>query len=328
MTDTRPLTDPYQRRLSYLRLSVTDLCNYRCTYCLPNGYQGKAKPDELTLPEIHTLVTAFAASGTRKIRVTGGEPTLRRDLADIIAACKAAPQIENVALTTNAYRLGKIFPAYRAAGLDKLNVSIDSFNPDTFQKITGKNECQNILRDLETILDSGFYGIKINTLLLRQYAGQTLPDALAYIKTRPVTLRFIELMQTGDNLGFFNREHLTAAHIEHRLQREGWQLLPRQPHAGPAREYFHRDFAGSIGFIAPYSQDFCTSCNRLRVTAQGKMHLCLFGGTAYDLRGYLKNQDTDGLQQYLRQTVAEKPEHHYLHDKKVGLITNLSMTGG
>ena len=112
----KPLTDPFNRRLSYLRLSVTDLCNYRCNYCLPNGYQGKAKPDELSLAEISTLVRVFAASGTRKIRLTGGEPTLRRDLADIIAVCKAQPQIENVALTTNAFKLAKLFPAYRAAG--------------------------------------------------------------------------------------------------------------------------------------------------------------------------------------------------------------------
>ena len=326
MTDTRPLTDPYQRRLSYLRLSVTDLCNYRCTYCLPNGYQGKAKPDELTLPEIHTLVTAFAASGTRKIRVTGGEPTLRRDLADIIAACKAASQIENVALTTNAYRLGKIFPAYRAAGLDKLNVSIDSFNPDTFQKITGKDQSQTILRDIETILNTGFTSIKINTLLLREHAQETLHDALDYIRTRPIALRFIELMQTGDNPTYFQQQHQTAAQLEQNLIAQGWQLQPRQPHAGPAREYSHPDYIGNIGIIAPYSKDFCTTCNRLRITAQGKMHLCLFGSVAHDLRPYL--HDVGSLKNQITQLVQQKPEHHYLHNKKVGLITNLSMTGG
>ncbi|MBH5328489.1 GTP 3',8-cyclase MoaA [Eikenella sp. S3360] len=328
MTAQPPLTDPYQRRLSYLRLSVTDLCNYRCTYCLPDGYQGKAKPDELTLPEIQTLVNVFAAAGTRKIRLTGGEPTLRRDLADIIAACKANPLIENVALTTNAFRLAKLFPAYRAAGLDKINISIDSFDPDTFFQITGKRECANILRALDGILDAGFYGVKVNTLLLRRYAERTLADALAFVRARPVTLRFIELMQTGDNGAFFNSQHLSAAEIERGLQEQGWQLAPRLPHAGPAREYFHRDFAGSIGFIAPYSEDFCKSCNRLRVTAQGKMHLCLFGGIAYDLRPFLRAGNAEGLRQYLHQTIAEKPEHHYLHDKKVGLITNLSMTGG
>lgn len=322
------LTDPYNRRLSYLRLSVTDLCNYRCAYCLPNGYQGKAEFDELVLSEIETLVSVFAAVGTRKIRLTGGEPTLRRDLADIIAVCKANPLIENVALTTNAFRLAKLFPAYRAAGLDRINISIDSFDPDTFFKITGKRECVNILRALDGILAEGFCGIKVNTLLLRRYAERTLADALAFVRERPITLRFIELMQTGDNGIFFNGQHLSAAKIERDLQQQSWQLVPRLLHAGPAREYYHRDFAGSIGFITPYGEDFCKSCNRLRVTAQGKMHLCLFGGIAYDLRPFLRLGDSEGLQRYLHRTIVNKPEHHYLHNKKVGLITNLSTTGG
>lgn len=320
------LTDPFNRRLSYLRLSVTDLCNYRCTYCLPDGYQGKAKSNELTLSEIETLARGFAQSGTRKIRLTGGEPTMRADLADIIAACRAQPEIESIALTTNAFKLGKRFAAFQAAGLDKLNISIDSFDPEIFYQITGKRECTNILRDLDAILDSGFTDIKINTLLLKKYAEQTLPDALAFVKSCPVTLRFIELMQTGDNFHFFSQQHLSANAIEQGLIRQGWQLLPRGPHAGPAREYRHADFSGSIGFIAPYSKDFCQSCNRLRVTAQGKMHLCLFGGIAYDLRPYLN--DSEALKDYLFVAIGEKPEHHFLHDKKVGLITNLSMTGG
>ncbi|WP_274584514.1 GTP 3',8-cyclase MoaA [Neisseria leonii] len=322
------LTDPFNRRLSYLRLSVTDLCNYRCTYCLPNGYQGKAKPDELTLPEIETLAAVFAQNGTRKIRLTGGEPTLRADLTDIIAACRANPEIESIALTTNAFKLGKNFAHYRAAGLDKLNISIDSFDPEIFYQITGKRECENIVRDLDNILADGFYNIKINTLLLKKYAAHTLPEALKFVKSRPVTLRFIELMQTGDNFQFFTQQHLSASTIEQGLITQGWQLRPRDAHAGPAREYYHADYAGGIGFIAPYSKDFCASCNRLRITAQGKMHLCLFGGEAYDVRGFLRSGDRAGLAQYLHETVLHKPEHHYLHDKKVGLITNLSMTGG
>ena len=322
------LTDPFNRRLSYLRLSITDLCNYRCNYCLPNGYQGKAKPNELTLPEIETLVAVFAQNGTRKIRLTGGEPTLRADLPDIIAACRANPEIQHIALTTNAFKLGKLFPQYRAAGLDKLNVSIDSFQPEMFHKITGKNECHHILNDLEQILADGFNNIKINTLLLKEHIEQTLPDAIEFVKTRPVTLRFIELMQTGDNFQFFNQQHISTSKIEQTLISQGWQLKPRDEHSGPAREYYHRDFAGGMGFIAPYSKDFCHSCNRLRITSQGKMHLCLFGGIAYDVRDFLRNNDRAGLSQFLHETIREKPEHHYLHDKKVGLIRNLSMTGG
>ena len=321
-----PLIDPYNRRLTYLRLSITDLCNYRCSYCLPNGYQGKAKPDELTLPEIHTIAAAFAQSGTRKVRLTGGEPTLRADLPDIIAAIRAQPQIQSIALTTNGHRLDKNFPIYRAAGLTKINISLDSFNPETFKKITGKDQSQAILRSIETILNTGFSSIKINTLLLREHAQETLHDALDYIRSRPIALRFIELMQTGDNSAYFQQHHQNALQLEQNLIQQGWQLQPRQPHAGPAREYSHPDYVGNIGIIAPYSKDFCTNCNRLRITAQGKMHLCLFGSVAHDLRPYLN--DVGSLKTQLAQLIQDKPEHHYLHDRKVGLITNLSMTGG
>ena len=320
------LIDPHNRQLTYLRLSVTDLCNYRCSYCLPNGYQGKAKPDELTLPEIQTIAAAFAQSGTRKVRLTGGEATLRQDLPDIIAAIRAQPQIESIALTTNGHRLDKNFPIYRAAGLTKINISLDSFNPETFHKITGKDQSQTILRDIETILNTGFTSIKINTLLLREHAQETLRDALDYIRSRPIALRFIELMQTGDNSAYFQQHHQNALQLEQNLIQQGWQLQPRQPHAGPAREYSHPDYVGNIGIIAPYSKDFCTNCNRLRITAQGKMHLCLFGSVAHDLRPYL--HDVGSLKNQIAQLVQQKPEHHYLHNKKVGLITNLSMTGG
>ena len=322
------LTDPYHRRLSYLRLSVTDLCNYRCNYCLPDGYQGKAKNNELSLQEIDTLVSAFAQSGTRKIRLTGGEPTLRRDLTDIIALCHMQSGIEEIALTTNGHRLAKLFPHYQQAGLNKINISLDSFQPDVFQRITGKNECRNIIQDIDGLLANGVHNIKINTLLLKENQQDILNDTLNFIRTRPITLRFIELMRTGNNALFFNQQHYSALELENQLQQQGWQLKQRNAHAGPAREYHHPDFTGGIGFITPYSRDFCQSCNRLRVSAQGKMHLCLFGGIAYDLRPWLANQDIQGLQNHLTELIQEKPQHHFLHQQKFGLIHDLSMLGG
>ena len=162
--------------------------------------------------------------------------------------------------------------------------------------------------------------------MLREHAQETLHDALNYIRTRPIALRFIELMQTGDNSAYFQQHHQNALQLEQNLIQQGWQLQPCQPHAGPAREYSHPDYIGNIGIIAPYSKDFCSTCNRLRITAQGKMHLCLFGSVAHDLRPYL--HDVGSLKNQITQLVQQKPEHHYLHNKKVGLITNLSMTGG
>ncbi|AIL32819.1 GTP 3',8-cyclase MoaA [Basilea psittacipulmonis] len=322
------LQDPYNRKLSYLRLSVTDLCNFRCNYCLPNGYQGKAKPDELTVDEIATLVSAFSRLGTKKIRLTGGEPTLRKDLPDIIRVCKSTPHIETVALTSNGFHLKKLFPLYQEAGLDKLNISIDSFDPDKFYEITGKRESERIVQALDEIIESGFTSIKVNTLLLKEYFDSSMKDVFDYVRNRPITLRFIELMQTQDNYAFFQKQHISAESVEKKLIEQGWLLSPRGPNAGPAREYYHEDYQGSIGFIAPYSKDFCTSCNRLRVTSQGKVHLCLFGGIAYNIRDFLSQGDDKGLEQYLLSIIREKPEHHFLHEKKVGLIRDLSMIGG
>lgn len=322
------LQDSYKRQLSYLRLSVTDLCNFRCNYCLPNGYQGKAKPDELTLREIEVLVSVFAKLGTKKIRITGGEPTLRRDLADIIRICKEQQGIETVALTSNGFNLRKLFPNYYAAGLDKLNISVDSFDPELFYQITGKRESEKIIAALDELLASGFTQIKINTLLLREYFDTSMRDVLTYIRSRAVTLRFIELMQTRDNFTFFNQQHIPASEIEPLLIEQGWRMVQRQLTSGPAREYIHPDYQGGLGFIAPYSKDFCATCNRLRVSAQGKLHLCLFGGIAYPIRDYLTRADEEGLTQYLLSIIQDKPEHHYLHEKKVGLIRDLSMIGG
>lgn len=322
------LSDAFSRRLSYLRLSVTEVCNFRCSYCLPQGYRGGKRRDELSLSEIETLVSTFARNGTRKIRLSGGEPTLRRDLPEIIALCKAQDNIRSVALTSNAYRLAERFPLYVQAGLDRINLSLDSFQARRFASITGKDECQNILTTIDAILASGFGSLKINTLLLKSSAAENIRDALVFLRDRPLTLRFIELMQTSDNGAFFKREHLSAAPFEQNLQLQGWQLQTPSPDAGPAREYRHADFQGGIGFITPYSRDFCTACNRLRVTAQGKMHLCLFGGFAYDLRPYLRCADGLALQEALQRWVIEKPARHLLHEQNVGLIRDLSMIGG
>lgn len=322
-----PLYDAYARRLRYLRLSVTDKCNFRCIYCLPQGYQKMHHTPELSLTEIRVLLHAFVAQGTEKVRLTGGEPTLRKDIAQIIACCKEEG-IQQVALTTNGDRLSQKFPSLRSAGLDKLNVSLDSFDEETFFKITGKRGSAQILTSIRDILDSGFKHIKINTLLMRNCADDAFQAALAYVKELPVTLRFIELMQTGGNQTLFQQQHIEAQALENTLLKNGWQLRPRSLDAGPAREYRHANFAGSIGFIAPYSRNFCQSCNRLRITAQGQMHLCLFASRAYPIRSFLTQNNSTDLQAYLQEIIAQKPEQHYLLDKKFGLIQDLSMIGG
>lgn len=323
-----PLIDPFQRRIAYLRLSVTDFCNYRCVYCLPEGYQGCRAADELSLAEIETLVRAFAELGTEKIRLSGGEPTIRPDIVEIAQICAAQAGIKKVAITTNAHRLDALYRPLIRAGISQFNLSIDSFRKEKFQHITGKNSLERILQTVEQMLAEDFHQIKLNALLMRESAQELLQDSLAFVKTRPITMRFIELMRTHDNSALYASAHISADEITQQLLAEGWQMQARNPLAGPALEFWHSDYLGKIGIIAPYSKDFCTSCNRLRITSTGKMHLCLFDSINYDLREYLRTNDVEGLKAQLQRLIAMKPEAHHLHSDNSGLIAHLAQIGG
>ncbi|MBR0573174.1 MULTISPECIES: GTP 3',8-cyclase MoaA [Pasteurellaceae] len=323
-----PLTDLFQRRLSYLRLSVTDLCNFKCNYCLPDGYQGKKSQNELTVSEIDNLVSTFADLGTKKIRLTGGEPTLRKDINEIIQVCQRPEHIEKVALTTNGWKLEQHYKKWIDSGLNQINISVDSLDEDTFEQITGRRSLGSILRAIDLIMDYKPLPIKLNAVLLKESGVQQLHSVLAFIKDKPISFRFIELMQTAENNLLFENSHLSASRIVKILEREGWTALPRGKDAGPAVEYAHPDYMGRMGVIAPYSKDFCKNCNRLRVTAMGNLHLCLFDSFAFNIRPYLADGKRSDLINYLQNLMPQKPEMHHLHENNSGLITNLSMIGG
>ena len=322
------LQDSFGRRFRYLRLSVTDVCNFRCNYCLPDGYQCTTEEQPLSVTEIQQLAQAFARAGTRKIRITGGEPSVRADLPDIIRTLRAVPGIEEVALTTNGYRLGERVHEWKAAGLDRFNLSIDSLDPRQFHAITGHNRLQELLDGLDQARAAGFDDIRINTVLLRQFNAAELDTFLEWIRETPLTLRFIELMRTGDNAAFFNDNHVSGESIQTRLLASGWQPLLRSASAGPAREFAHPGYAGRIGLIMPYSKDFCASCNRLRVSATGKLHLCLFGEQGHDLRDLLKAEHNDALDQRLLDLMPLKKETHFLEQEETGATTHFAMLGG
>lgn len=328
MTASAPLIDSFQRRIAYLRLSVTDFCNYRCVYCLPEGYQGCVTPDELSLAEIEMLVRAFAESGTEKIRLSGGEPTMRHDIVEIAQICAAQQGIKKVAMTTNGHRLDKLYRPLIDAGISQFNLSIDSFRPERFRQITGKNSLERILHTVEQMLAENFHQIKLNALLMRESAQELLQDSLDFVKTRPVTMRFIELMRTNNHHVLYEKSHISATEMTQQLLAQGWVMRERNPLSGPALEFKHTDYRGRIGIIAPYSKDFCTTCNRLRVTSTGKMHLCLFDSINYDLREYLRANDVEGLKAQLQRLIAVKPEAHHLHSNHSGLIAHLAQIGG
>ena len=324
------LIDQHNRRFTYLRLSVTDVCNFRCNYCLPDGYQCEKSQryQPLSLAEIKSLAAGFALNGTQKIRLTGGEPTLRKDLAQIIHACKNTAGIKEVALTTNGYRLSKQLHSYIDSGLDSLNISADSLNADTFKLITGHNSLAEILRTIDMGFELGLNKIKVNTVLMKDYSHQELQQFFNFVKHKPITLRFIELMQTGDNKDFFDRQHVSGGSIQQQLEEQGWLQVIREANAGPAVEYTHPDYAGNIGLIMPYSRNFCNSCNRLRVSAEGNMHLCLFADDNKPLRPHLLNENSEQLAARIKHLVLGKQSQHHLANGYSGSTKHLAMLGG
>ena len=323
------LIDPHGRRFCYLRLSITDVCNYRCQYCLPNGYQKTTQAPFLTVHEIENLVAGFAGLGVWKVRLTGGEPTVRQDFADIAARVSSQPGIRRVATTTNGYKLAENARLWRDAGISEINVSVDSLIRQRFADITGRDHLHKVLDGIRAAQNAGFERIKINTVLLKGVNDQELDAFLAYVRTEALSVRFIELMETGTNKAYFERHHIAGADIRDRLSALGWTARAREEGAGPAQEFEHPDHAGRVGIIAPYSKDFCTTCNRLRVTATGNLRLCLFGNGGYSLRPFLQHQgQRDELQQTLVSLLEQKAPTHLLHFHQTGATPHLASLGG
>lgn len=321
------LEDKFGRRFHYLRLSVTDVCNFKCNYCLPDGYQCDSDRNFLAVDEIKTLVQGFAALGTSKIRITGGEPSLRKDLPEILSICANTPGIQQLAMTTNGYKLESDIQSWVDAGLQSINVSIDSLDPRMFNAITGNDKLTTIIRGIDKAISLGVK-VKVNAVLLKQYNGSQLQTFLDWVKTTPVSFRMIELMQTGDNLDFFKQNHISALPIKEQLIDQGWSQLIRDKAAGPAQEFYHSDYAGRIGVIMPYSNDFCSSCNRLRISATGKLHLCLFADQGLDIRPNLTSANSQELQSQLVSLLSDKEATHWLQDGYTGGTKHLAMLGG
>jgi len=325
-----PLADRFGRRFPYLRLSIIPACNFRCTYCLPHGHHaaaGAAAP--LSLAEITRLLRGFAAMGMHKLRITGGEPSVRHDLTEVLRTAASMPGVDKLAMTTNGTLLSRRLGEWMDAGLTAINVSVDSLDRAVFAHVTGHDRLDDILAGIDMALTAGLSAVKLNAVLLRGVNDHDLPTWLDYLRDHAVSLRFIELMQTGDNLAFFRDHHVRAETLETELLDAGWQVLPRAADAGPAREYRHPDYAGRIGIIAPYSKDFCTGCNRLRVTATGDLRLCLFGEFGIPLRPLLQDDDQlDDLVRAIGGQIGRKEQGHFLHEGRTGITPHLASTGG
>lgn len=322
--------DSFNRKFYYLRLSITDVCNFRCTYCLPDGYKPQQnKTSFLSVDEIRRVVSAFAHCGTSKVRITGGEPSLRKDFTDIVAVIAAQQGINKIAVTTNGYRLEKQVNSWRQAGLTHLNVSVDSLDPRMFHQITGENKFHQVMAGIDAAFDAGFEQVKVNAVLLKNVNDSELPAFLNWIKDKPIQLRFIELMKTGEMNSLFENHHQSGVVIQNHLIANGWILKPRQQNDGPADVFCHSEYRGEIGLVMPYKKDFCDTCNRLRVSALGKLHLCLFGDYGVELRDLLQDENQENtLIARIQEELANKKQSHFLDQGHSGMTPNLASIGG
>ncbi len=326
-----PMHDNYGRRIDYLRVSLTDRCNMRCVYCMPSGgMQFTPHPELLTNAELLRVIDAAAAAGFRKIRLTGGEPTLRPGLVELVRAIKATPGIEHIAMTTNALRLRHLAQPLREAGLDRVNISIDSLDPQKFREVTRGGKLADVWAGLAAATEAGLAPIKLNAVIVRGMNDDEVVQ-LARLTTRyPWELRFIEVMPLTGVAGLAQEGVISSAELLARIDTELGPLEDLgQASSDPARRYRIPDAPGKLGFISSVTDPFCATCNRMRLTADGRLHLCLLRDDEIDLRAALRSGATpQELEQIVRHAVAVKPWGHGLPEGILPTVRGMSQIGG
>lgn len=312
------MRDRYHRNITYLRLSVTDLCSLRCRYCMPAG--GVSKRDHADICSVEELVEIAAAAadcGVQKVRLTGGEPLIRRGILDVCRGISAIKGVNELCLTTNGVDLSRLARPLREAGVDRLNVSLDTLRPDRFAYMTRVGRLEDVLRGLEAAGEAGFTGIKLNVVLMKGFNEDEIPDFVNLARRYPLEVRFIERMPIGQgrNVGFLPSKAVLEACPD---------LLPVEG-SGVARRYRPSGGAGLVGLIEPMSHRFCAQCDRIRVTADGKLKPCLHSDQEIPLRG-LHGEE---LRRAIERGVAAKPEGHRMAETgRSGAGRNMNQIGG
>ncbi|MGC1381274.1 MAG: GTP 3',8-cyclase MoaA [Candidatus Baltobacteraceae bacterium] len=309
------LIDGFSRPITYLRISVTDKCNLRCVYCMPESGLPWLRRDEiLSYEEIAAIVAAGASIGVRAIRLTGGEPLARRDLSRLVASISAIDGVEDVALSTNGLLLEEQLPELVAAGLRRVNLSLDTLRADRFEAIARRPGLESVLRGIEATVAAGLTPLKINCVVMRGRNDDELAAFAGLTREWPVFVRFIELMPVHDNLEMQRDAYVSADEVLERISAIGaLRPVPGPAGNGPARYFAFPGAPGAIGVISPLSHDYCERCNRVRLTADGHLRLCLFGDHALDLRTPLRaGATTQELAGLLGSAMLIKPERHHL----------------
>jgi GTP 3',8-cyclase len=324
------LLDQFGRRIEYLRISVTDRCNFRCSYCMPiEGLPWLPKQDILSYEEIAEVVRQLAPMGLRRVRITGGEPTIRPQLSTLVRQLRAIPAVEDIALSTNGVRLPELARELAAAGLDRVNMSSDSLRPERIATIARRDLRFDPIVAATAAQEAGLAPIKLNVVVMRGINNDEVLDFARLTLDRPWHVRFIELMPVGE-MAMLSDEHVVPSDEVLARIRAAFGAL--DPAEGPARgngpAAYHRlaAAAGTIGVITPMTHTYCGSCNRVRLTADGRLRTCLFGDHEVDLRTPLRAGIP--LAPFVHRALAEKPEAHALLARRVGGLRALSQVGG
>lgn len=323
------LVDSFGRRIEYVRLSVTDRCDLRCSYCLPHGWRDFAEPgDWLTFEEIERVLRVFTGLGVRRVRLTGGEPLVRRNLVELAARLRALPGIEDLSLSTNGTQLRKHARALRQAGVQRVNVGLASLRPERFAAIT-QGRLDKVLQGIAAAKAAGMDPIKINMVVMRGVNDDEIEDMVRFCIEHGLTLRLIETMPVGATGRAASAHYLDLQSVRRRLA-ESFELIPAvMPGGGPARYVRIAGTGLKIGFITPMSQHFCASCNRVRLAADGTLYLCLGQNDKLELRPLLRRGIGDAeLETVLRAAIARKPEQHEFRGQPQKIVRWMASTGG
>ena len=330
ITDQRPvLFDPFSRRIEYVRLSVADKCNLRCFYCLPDGFKGFEQPEHwLNFDEIERVISAFTELGVARIRITGGEPLVRKNLPQLAKQLKGLPGLEDLSLSTNAVLMHRYAGQLHEAGITRINVSLDTLRADRFRQITG-GDLQPVIDGLMAAKQAGFSPVKINMVAMKGVNDDEFETMLEFCLEHDFTLRLIETMPVGATGTLASNHYLDLKQVRQQLEKR-FELIPGvMPGGGPARYMQVKNTNLRIGFITPISQHFCATCNRVRLAVDGTLYLCLGQDDKYELRPLLRQGiSDDGLKNAIREAIALKPEKHEFRDRPGQIVRLMNMTGG
>lgn len=329
----RVLQDSFSRKVDYLRMSVTDRCDFRCVYCMAEDMTFLPRAQILTLEELYAVAQSFVALGTRKIRLTGGEPLVRKGIVDLCARIAALPGLQELCMTTNGSQLGKLAQPLRDAGLMRLNISLDSLQPALFRELTRTGDLAQVIAGIEAAQAAGFSHTKLNCVVMQGRNEHEVGDLVQFAIDRGLDISFIEEMPLGHISEHSRREtFFSSEQIRQRLA-ERFTLLPSTDStSGPSRYWRVAGASGSrIGFISPHSQNFCATCNRVRLTVEGRLLLCLGNEHSVDLKAVLRANpgQPEKLEKAIIDSMKIKPwSHDFRLDDEVQVVRFMNMTGG